>query len=373
MARHDGALVPKSVHVVHCVYSFHVGGLEKIIANSIKGLPDYYQHTIITLTSASNEFLATLNKDIKVIELNKPSGHSWRVFYDVYQHLKQLNANVFHTYNLASIEYQVCAFLVGVPVRVHAEHGRDLADPDGSNAKYRIIRRCCKPFIHKFVAVSHDLYKWLDKTVGLGPSKVMTILNGVDTDEFRAVIRDEDDSILVYGHVARLEGIKNQALMINAYAQACANNQTFLKSTKLVLVGDGGQRKALETLVASFELTLPITFDGVRYDMPSVYQEFDVFVLSSDAEGIPMTMLEAMATELPVVSTSVGGIPEVLDEHTGYLTPAKDKDALTQSLLRVFERRAELKKMGQCARQTIIERFSQLKMLNEYMKLYERR
>lgn len=377
---------------MHLVYSFDVGGLERIIANCIASLPDNYEHTIVALADYSEEFVAQLAKPVKMIALNKPQGQSWGTFKQFYSILKQEKPDILHSYNLASLEFQTMAALARVPFRLHAEHGRDVHDPDGTNKKYQILRKLVAPFVHKIVSVSDDLHQWLINVVGLSDKKCHLILNGVDTAQYRpaASKREPHDTYahvntdstgvhkLIFGHVGRLQAIKNQKNLIASYVSACEQSEKFKAETKLVIVGKGPLQEALEQQIVKSSCQQNIEMWGERHDMPAVYQSLDVFVMSSDAEGVPMTMLEAMSSGLPVVSTRVGGIPEITSKQQAILVDAKSVEALSEGLLLMFDKyKAEgeygpvFSDMQAASQQLVEERFSQNNMINKYLALYQ--
>ncbi|WP_412972008.1 glycosyltransferase [Glaciecola sp. MF2-115] len=371
------------IKLMHLVYSFDVGGLERIIANCIASLPDNFEHTIVTLSNYSPEFVAQLAKPVKMIALNKPEGQSWATFKQFYSLLKQEKPDILHSYNLASLEFQTMAALARVPFRLHAEHGRDVHDPDGTNKKYQILRKLVAPFVHKIVSVSDDLHQWLISVVGLSSEKCQLILNGVDTNQYKPAVDKEqtnssENKKLIFGHVGRLQAIKNQKNLIESYILACEQNEKFKAESKLVIVGKGPLKDALEQQIISASYQDNIEMWGERHDMPAVYKSVDVFVMSSDAEGVPMTMLEAMASGLPVVSTKVGGIPEVTSKEQAILVEAKSAEALSEGLLLMFDRyQAEgefgpvFSDMQKASQQLVEERFSQRTMMNQYLALYQ--
>jgi sugar transferase (PEP-CTERM/EpsH1 system associated) len=380
------AEVPTSankVKLMHLVYSFDVGGLERIIANCIESLPDNFEHTIVTLSTYSEEFVAQLSKPVKMIALNKPEGQSWATFKQFYTLLKQEKPDILHSYNLASLEFQTMAALARVPFRLHAEHGRDVHDPDGTNKKYQLLRKLVAPFVHKFVSVSDDLHQWLVKVVGLSSKKCHLILNGVDTTQYKPASDEEQinktaGKKLVFGHVGRLQAIKNQKNLIESYILACEQNEKFKAESQLVIVGKGPLKETLEQQINVAAYQDNIKLWGERHDMPAVYKNLDVFVMSSDAEGVPMTMLEAMASGLPVVSTNVGGIPEVTNKEQAILVEAKSSEALSEGLLLMFDRfKAEgefgpvFSDMQKASQQLVEARFSQTNMMNQYLALYQ--
>lgn len=365
----------KPLHVTHVVYSFGVGGLEQIIKNTIKTMPKEIRHSIVCLTAADQIFLKSIVDSVETVELNSLVGKRMLTFIDMYKALKRLKPDVLHTYNLATIEFQLLGFLLRIPCRLHAEHGRDLADPDGTNAKYILWRRVFSTFTHFHVAVSNDLYKWLISRVKIPIAKAKLIYNGVDTTKFSPSSEKckDKDALIKFGHVARLDGIKNQSALINAFLKACDMSTEFSDKCRLLIVGDGGERDNLSKLVEQSKFIDCVEMWGERSDMPAIYQQFDVFVLSSNAEGTPMSILEAMASGLPILSTDVGGIPEIVDTTCAHLVPPQDIDALCNGFLDFFRNNLERLQMGANARELVGRRFSQEKMNNEYLSIYKSR
>ncbi|TDF37301.1 glycosyltransferase [Alteromonadaceae bacterium M269] len=358
--------------VAHLVYSFEVGGLERIVANCITSMPAGTKHTVIALRSYSPEFVESIAMDVEVICLDKPEGQSWKSFYDFHKVLRKVKPDVLHSYNLASLEYQFVGWLNRIPMRLHAEHGRDISDPTGSNKKYQFLRRVMSRFVHKIVSVSDDLHQWLINDVGTKPSKCQLIRNGVNTDAYNIEQgAQKEEQQVVFGHVARLQSIKNQQGLIEAYFMAAAEDASFKQNTKLIIVGTGALESSLKDYVASQEDSVLVEFWGERHDMPEVYKAFNVFVMASHAEGIPMTMLEAMSSGLPVLSTAVGGIPEITTTAFADLVPPKSVDELAKGFLRTYQKRDSFGGMGQKARENVIKNFSQEKMVKDYYSLYE--
>ncbi|MGF1685682.1 glycosyltransferase [Photobacterium japonica] len=382
--------------VVHIVHGFHIGGLEKLIVNCINKMGEQYQHTIISLTTIGDDIVQQLQYPVTMITLHKPAGNSVRLYPTIYRHLRQIQPDIVQTYNLATIEYQCVAAAARVSVRIHAEHGRDTYDPFGKVKKYRYLRRLCACLIHRMVAVSDDLYQWLANDVGIPKKKLLLIRNGINTDHFQPAMplsfvkpdpdaepdyddipRTEENNVVsfpptfTFGHVARLQSVKNQQLLIGAYQEACRQSPTFAQDTQLVLVGDGDQRPALEQLVVQSPPGTHIHFAGSQTDMRAQYARFDAFVLSSIAEGIPLTLLESMSMGIPHIVTNVGGIGEVIIEGcTGIGVPSENQAALTTALLEFYHQKNQLPDMGASARHRIEQDFSEHNMVEAYKSLY---
>ncbi|MGF1723866.1 glycosyltransferase [Photobacterium nomapromontoriensis] len=356
--------------IVHIVHGFHIGGLENLIVNCINQMGNGYHHTIISLTTVG-DIIEQIIPEITTISLNKPPGNSLRLYFSLFKQLRRLKPDVVQTYNLATIEYQCVAALARVPVRIHAEHGRDSYDPAGTVKKYRYLRKISAIWIHQVIAVSDDLYQWLAQNVGIPQDKLKLIRNGINTQHFHPINKTLTSAVFTFGHVARLQSIKNQQLLITAYQEACTRSPSFLENTQLILVGDGDQRPTLEKLAAKSATSNHIHFAGCQENMRQQYATFDAFVLSSIAEGIPLTLLESMSMGIPHIVTTVGGVNEVIIEgHTGVGIPSQDHQALADALLRFYQQRSELPTMGQAARSRIEQHFSESVMVNEYKKVY---
>ncbi len=177
----------------------------------------------------------------------------------------------------------------------------------------------------------------------------------------------EPDAILIT-HVGRFTTQKNHEMLIRAFAQLKPSRQP----VRLLLTGDGELKRQVEQLVHSLRLSEKVHFLGVRSDIPELLNASDIFVLSSRWEGNPMSVMEAMAAGLPVVSTAVGGVPELVEESvSGILVPSEDVQNLTTALQTLVDRSELRASMGANARKTALERFDARVMTRAYENLYE--
>ncbi|WPC72882.1 glycosyltransferase [Vibrio porteresiae] len=368
----------KKIRICHLVYSFDVGGLERIIVNCINNLKnDNFCHVIVSLTKIG-DFYSEIDIPVECYSLDKKDGNDIGIYFRLYKLLNKLHPDVIHTYNLATMEYQWVAWLVGVPQRIHAEHGRDSYDPHGTVQKYRWLRRVTSMVTHHIVAVSADLHQWLIHDVRIPQRKVSLIINGVDTQHYVKSARDAQHHLsfcqdkCVFGHVARLHQIKNQPFLLEAFRDACAKSGDFAKDCVLLIVGDGPDRAKLESFVRRDSwLKDRVCFTGSKTEVIDYYKEFDVFLMSSFAEGIPMTLIESMSMAIPHLVTKVGGIGEVIiDNETGLSVASGDHDGYVNGLIELYRHRELRETMGQKARQQIEQRFSQNQMVAAYQALY---
>jgi glycosyltransferase involved in cell wall biosynthesis len=202
----------------------------------------------------------------------------------------------------------------------------------------------------------------------------MTIHNGVDPSRFAQIDRVAMRTSLgldvnrpVIGTVGRLDPVKDQAGLIRAFAQV----RSQFPEAVLVIAGDGPCREELRGLVASLQLGENVRLLGERKDIPNVLGAMDVFVLPSIAEGISNTILEAMATGLPVVATRTGGNPELVEDGvTGSLVPVREPGRLAQTLGNYLTDPYLRKAHGLAGRQRAVNEFSLERMANHYRDLY---
>lgn len=369
--------------IVHIIYRLSIGGLENGLVNLINHLPqERFRHAIICLTD-STDFRNRLQRDdVAIYEVHKRAGQDWSSFVKVYRLLKQLKPAIVHSRNLAAIEYQLCAFWAGVPYRVHGEHGWDVSDPEGNNVKYQWLRRLLSVLIHRFIPLSRHLQDYLEQKVGIPRRKITRICNGVDTKIFHPRWGDRvlplgcsialNDQIVI-GTVGRMHGVKDQLTLVKAYIEAGKQHPRFYQITRLMLIGDGPLREEAIRLLRANNLSEQVWLPGERNDIPDILRSFDIFVLPSKAEGISNTILEAMATGLPVIATRVGGNPElVVDGQTGWLVEKEDVQAMTEAMLRLVFDEEMRQRFAAASYQRALHEFSIDSMVARYQQVYDR-
>jgi sugar transferase (PEP-CTERM/EpsH1 system associated) len=205
--------------VVHVVFRFGIGGLENGIVNLINRMPrSQWRHAVVALTEVSAEFARRIERpDVRCIALGKKDGHLGREYPGLFRLFRELEPAVVHTRNLAALEAVVPAWAAGVPVRIHGEHGWDMQDPAGRRRRYRHVRRLYRPFVDRYIALSHHLEDYLEQHVGIPLERISQIYNGWKRNAFdrrAAAGRRFRLSVwrtrsVAHGTVGRMEGIKD--------------------------------------------------------------------------------------------------------------------------------------------------------------------
>lgn len=375
--------------VVHVLYRFDVGGLENGVVNLINHMPaDAYRHAILALTEVTDFKRRIRRDDVQFISLQKPPGHLFGLYPRLYRLFRELKPAIVHSRNLAALEVTAPAWAAGVPVRIHGEHGRDVGDLDGDNKTYQWVRRAFNPFVSHFIALSQDLQRYLIDRVGIRPGKVAQFYNGVDAERFHpaaaAAVNANSPAPIpgcpfqgpehwLVGTVGRMQTVKDQTLLARAFIRALEIAPELRPRLRLVMVGDGPLRAAAQGLLDQAGVADLAWLPGERNDIPDVLRGLDSFVLPSLAEGISNTILEAMASGLPVIATRVGGNPELVSEgRTGALVPAGDPAAMAQAIVEAARHPARARAAGEAGRAEVEQRYSMAAMVGRYQALYDR-
>jgi sugar transferase (PEP-CTERM/EpsH1 system associated) len=368
--------------VVHVIHRLGMGGLENGLANLINRTPPgRYRHAVVCLKD-STDFRKRLPPEVPVYEMHRKDGQDFGLFVKVYRLLRELRPDVVHTRNLAALECQWPAWLARVPGRVHGEHGWDTYDPDGLKRKYQWLRRAFVPLIHRFIPLSRHLEDYLRLRAKVPEAKITRICNGVDTQRFHPPVVGREavagcpfspaEDVAVIGTVGRMHGVKDQLNLVRAFLLLLERRPEFRAKARLALVGEGPLREEARALLSEGGALDLAWLPGERYDAPDILRGLDIFTLPSQAEGISNTVLEAMATGLPVVATAVGGNPElVLDGVTGRLVPSRDPQALAAVLAEYLDQPALARAHGAAGRARILESFSLDGMVERYLTVYD--
>lgn len=213
--------------VVHLVHQLDVGGLDSGLFNLIRHMPpERYRHAIVCLNDSGAQHARIRARGIEVISLNKRNGNDFGHYMRMYRTLRALQPDLIHTRNRYGFEGQLVAALAGVKLRVHGEHGRDMADLTGKRLRYQLLRRVLRPLIGHFIAVSADLEHWLIDSVGAAPARVSQISNGVDSVQFHPRLGPPaaigpagfmQDNAFVIGSVGPMDDVKNYPTLVDAF------------------------------------------------------------------------------------------------------------------------------------------------------------
>ena len=371
--------------IAHIIYALSMGGLENGLINLINHIPpSRYRHAVICLSHYSDFRFRIQRDDVEIFALNKKEGKDFSLYAKLYKLFRRLRPCIVHGRNLSALQALPAAKLAGVPYRIHGEHGWDMFDLPGQNLKYQRLRKLHRPFVNRYIPLSKELALFLQRDIGVPATKVTQIYNGVDTQRFRPAPNERQPlpitindfanpkNTFVIGTVGRMQTVKDQLNLAQSFVQLVQNTAAGRDKLRLALIGDGPLLEDIRRCLADANMLDLAWLAGARDDIPALLRCLDIFVLPSRAEGISNTILEAMASGLPIVATRVGGNSELIDEgQTGFLVPAENPDALTKVLSRYIEQPQLIKQHGQAARQRAEDIFSIDNMVQRYLAVYD--
>ena len=306
---------------------------------------------------------------------DRPDVVDRKAFLKVARLLRSHPVDVIHTHNSEPFfDGTLGAVLSGVRTVVHTEHGRDWA---ATPFRWRLIEGALARYAHRVVGVSDEATRSLERYEWIPREKLVTIPNGIDGARYDAPVdrrakRAElalPDDALVVGYASRLEEEKDCALLVRAFAEMASREPRAV----LVLAGYGSERPRIEALARDLGIADRTRFLGVRMDVPELLKVYDVHVLSSRREGLPMVLLEAMAAGCPNLATAVGGIPAALDYgRNGEIVPPGDVRAMADALERLLADPGLRERYARGARLTFRQRYDARIMTERYQRLYRR-
>ena len=363
------------IKVLQVVPMLAPGGAERVAVHIAKGVdPDRYETAILSLGPRVGSDLEQLLDEarIEIKCLGKTPGFDHRMYPRLLRLFSNWQPDIVHTH-IQVLRYVLPTTLVFRNTRfLHTVH--NLAEYE-VEPRARWIQRYS--FRHGVVpiAVAEKVALSLKQLYQIQDCKV--ILNGIPTGQYARprMTREEwrrresfaDDDVL-FVSVARFAPQKNHSLLLNAFACGPGHDS----KAHLVLVGDGKNKDQLEAQARDLGIRNQVRFLGLRTDIPEVLGAMDVFALSSDFEGNPLSVMEAMASGLPIVSTAVGGIPDsVEDRKEGMLVRPGDVTELASSMTLLLREKESRREFGRAAARRAREQFDVSKMVEAYGEVYD--
>jgi len=299
-----------------------------------------------------------------------------RGLLQLYRLMRSGGYNVVQTFShYSNIIGPVLAWLARVPIRVSSQRMSLRGAPSWVRQLDRLVTN--SRLVTAMVMVSEGTRRYSIEEQGLRPEKLVTIHNSIDLERFtrqppeqveplRAQLGLPDDALIVTT-VARLHPQKGHRYLLQAAPAILA----VFPQTHFLLVGEGALWSELEMTVRRLGLQEAVHFLGVRQDIPTILSFSDIFVLPSLWEGLPNSVLEAMATETAVVATDVDGTPEVVqDGKTGLLVPPANVEALQEAIAYLLGNATLRQEMGSCGRNRVAREFSHEKNIASFLSLY---
>jgi len=367
----------RQIHVLHVVDSLRVGGLENGVVNLINALEEKTFRSSICCLKTTGDLQNRLHSGgVEVFQLHQRPGQY--LFRRMAALVRRRKVDVVHSNNWGTFfDSVLAAHLGGASLMVHCIHGLFTDDLERMKWRRRFLQRLLALGTHRLYAVAEFLRRYYIHQVGIPPGRLTTIYNGVDAERYvppdehrRLAVRSKlgisEDRILI-GSVGTLYWIKDPETLLSAAAEVLRKNPRVV----FLWVGDGQLREPLQRKAERMGLGRQMRYLGSRDDVADILAALDIFVLPSIVEGLSYSILEAMATGLPVVTTGVGGNPELIrNGREGFLVPPRRPEQLAEALRSLADRPELRRRMGLCGRRQVEGRFSLRNMVRRYQEMY---
>lgn len=357
------------LRIVQIVENLEIGGLERMaldlaIAQKAAGHQPFI-YCVFKRGALAGE---ADQAGVPVVEFRKKSGFSWTTVRQISRRLRQDGAQIVHTHNSVIHHYGVLAArMAGIRAVVNTRHGLGTLH---TSARQELYFKATLPFTSAFVFVCEDGRRFFVGRRGVPASRSQVIFNGIPLDKFLAIpsaVGSQRPRIR-FGAVGRMVPAKAHSDLIEAFAIL----RRRLPEAHLRIAGGGPLMETAQAQASRLGLDSSVSLEGATRDVASFLGQLDVFVLSSITEGLPLVILEAMAAALPVVSTRVGGVPEVAPEGevAWYGEPAQPA-TLAEAMYQAATS-PDLAARGARARSLAQEHYGLEMMQKQYESLYHR-
>lgn len=351
-------------NIAHIVSSLDVGGAEKFVKNiSIEQFKNGDRVVIVSFGKPDDDFQAIIQQHgIKVHNLT--GGILSRLVQCV---SIMLTIKIIHIHSPSVIRALLpISPLLLIKKVIYTIHG----EVDPPQTLIKLSHKAARFYLKKVVAVSASAKKSVVTRYDWKEDPIQLIKNGVNAVTYANENENENEKGIKLGVVSRLIPLKNIPMLFNALAQLSKNEAN---KFSIQIFGEGSEKEVLEQIAHKLIADgMKIEFHGNVIEECDIYSAFDILVMCSDTEGLPMSVLEAMGYRLPVISTSVGAIPDVIShEKNGWLYEAKDVDSLQKILQSIVTSPQKIRKFGESAKKFIDENYAISLIYDDYNKVYQ--
>ena len=355
-------------HIMHVFDGFRIGGTEVRTCQIINSIGAKYRHTICSLTG-NFDAKVYLKSDIK-IDFIHPEFVNFNIFFKILHiraYLNKVKPDLLITYAWGAVEWAIANSFLKICPDIRAIEGFS-DDEIYKEKKHRlIIRKLFYPRCSKLVTCSDNLRKRALSKWNIKPEKAVHFSNGIDVSKFGNSNPRKKNEKIIIGNVASLIKLKNHMQLIKIFSQLPDDLNVVLK-----IIGEGPERGNLEQYIHKKELSKKVQLCGYIKNPSALFKKFDIFCLSSDTEQMPIAVLEAMASGLPIVSTDVGDIKMMVDnENSEYIVEPDNSEKYLASLLELLTDYKLRQRLGDKNLKKCKKYFSLDNMIDNYYNLYE--
>jgi glycosyltransferase involved in cell wall biosynthesis len=360
--------------ILHLIETSGPGGAEKILISLLEHLDKSIYQSCICLLKDGWLNAQLKGRGFETFIVPQPHSLDFAWLWEIKTRIKNMGIHLMHAHEFTMNTYaSLLSVFTGVPI---------IATIHGKNYYWeRWWRRLAYRFVSRqstMVAVSEDIKKFLVQKAGIKNDRIIVVHNGIDLDLYRPesgkgewarkelCIRNAQP---VVGAIGNLYPVKGHTYLLKALAIV----KIMFPTIKLLIAGRGRMMGKLLNESQALGVQDHVIFLGFREDTASLLQAIDLFVLPSISEGLPLSVLEAMASGKPVIATNVGGLPEVVvDGQTGFLVSPEDPESLAKRMMLLLGHSSLADQFGKVGRARAEKKFSLVSMVQKYQELYER-
>lgn len=362
-------------NVLQLMTDSKIGGAERVALCLAKGMNKERFNITVCCLAGKGPIMEEMEKGgIKAYSLGM--ANKWDFFraLKLISLLKSLNIQILHSHLFhANLLARLIGRLMGVPIIISTEHIM------GLEGRWRLfLNRITCGLVDMFIAVSFAVKEFMIKNIGIKSSKITVVQNGIEYEGFQVFDSVKENKISefafkqddkIVGTVARIHKQKGHIYLLSAAKEVVKE----VPEAKFLIVGDGPLKNDMEKVSVNLGIAKNVIFTGFYKDIPGILSILDVFVLPSLWEGLPITILEAMAMKKAVIATDVSGNPEVVaDNVTGILIPAKNPHSLAQAIIKLIKDEGLRVKMGEAGYNRVRQFFNVNKMVDETAAIYQK-
>jgi L-malate glycosyltransferase len=357
--------------VMQVTWSLVAGGSEMYALTVASGLDSQrYDSVLCALDQGGALENEITGLGIPYFVMNRRPGIELGLMWRLYRLFRKAGVDVVHTHHFTQLFYSGLAAKLAGARLIHTEHCVQHLDRRRLRVALRVLSLLCD----RVIGIGGEVVRTLGGEIGIPAPKLELVRAGVNVAAFgglksearQALRLDEADRVAVI--VARLSPEKNHRMLLAAFAAVVRR----LPRARLLIVGGGAEQADIQEEILRLGLADHVRLLGVRRDVPRILAAADVFVLSSNEEGLPIAVLEAMAAAKPVVVTAVGELPLLVKEgETGRLSPPQDPPAFAAALLELLSDEALAIRMGASGRQLVEQQYSLASMIETHERLYD--
>lgn len=356
---------------MHIIESLEFGGAEKVTVNLANNLST--EHMVsICLVKREGALVKELNENINVFSLNCPEGNDFSLTSKIRNLLETEKVDILHCHNWGVFIESALAVRKNKSTKlIHTVHGPYTNYSSGFISTIKIsvrhwIESLVSKYVCKIVTVSDSIKDYIVSDIHINKKKLQTIHNGISDIGYQYA--KKIDEKIKFVAVGRLAEIKNYSLLLYAFSIV----KSKYNNIHLTFVGDGPLKDILMLQTKQLDLDSIVTFLGFRTDVTEILKQNDVFLMSSDYEGISIALLESMSLSMPAIATRVGGVPEtIINDETGYLVEAKNEIEYAEKIESFLNAPETILNMGMNARSYYLKEFQDNDVLAKYTMLYQ--